>query len=226
MIYLFTNDVFGKLFVETVQKYSLKSQQKVIVVYSETRSSSTFNLKTVMKFVLRGLMHLTKKFAFKKNGLSLKFIENINSPSFHEKIKKGDHGIVAGFNQIFKKETICRFQDLVNFHPSILPLYRGPVPSYWCLHNGETKTGFTLHRITDQIDRGEILYQDTILLGNKKDPLELDEEIAKIAQPVFWSYLEHISNNETGWKTQILDAQNIYKKKIGYLSFPQKNEKH
>jgi len=226
MIYLFTNDLFGKFFIETARQYTLKSNQRIIVIYSGTRSTSISNLKTAANFVLKSLANLFKKFSFKKNtGLQLKWVENINSPSFCKKIKKDDHGIVAGFNQIFEKETICRFRGLVNFHPSVLPLYRGPVPSYWCLHHGESKTGFTLHKITDQIDKGEILYQDAIFLGKTKDPLELDEEIAKIAQPIFWKYLEHVCKSETEWKNQVLDAQSIYKKKIDYLSFPQKNKK-
>jgi methionyl-tRNA formyltransferase len=146
-------------------------------------------------------------------------VEDVNSPRFARRILPSDHGIVTGFNQIFREETIRRFKSLVNFHPSILPLYRGPVPSYWCLLNGEDRTGFTLHEITRRIDEGEILAQGVLPIGSIDEPDVLDQKVAEAATEVFRAYLKHLHTGEPITRNR-LDAKTIYKTHISYRSFP------
>ncbi len=49
-----------------------------------------------------------------------------------------------------------------NVHPSLLPAYRGPAPVFWQLRAGEAQLGVTLHRMTGQLDAGEILAQRAV----------------------------------------------------------------
>lgn len=44
-----------------------------------------------------------------------------------------------------------------NFHPGILPQYRGAGAYSWVLINDDDKTGITLHLIDDGIDSGDII---------------------------------------------------------------------
>ncbi|GHO82967.1 methionyl-tRNA formyltransferase [Dictyobacter formicarum] len=50
----------------------------------------------------------------------------------------------------------------INVHPSLLPANRGPVPLFWTLQAGEEQTGVTIHQLTDTLDSGPILAQQTI----------------------------------------------------------------
>ena len=45
----------------------------------------------------------------------------------------------------------------INVHFSYLPKYRGANPIQWAIINGETKTGVTLHYMTEEIDAGDII---------------------------------------------------------------------
>jgi methionyl-tRNA formyltransferase len=56
-----------------------------------------------------------------------------------------------------------------NLHPSLLPLYRGMSPTFWCLANQETKTGVTLHYMDAQFDTGPILAQSEIPVAHKTE---------------------------------------------------------
>ncbi|MGE5477072.1 MAG: methionyl-tRNA formyltransferase [Bacteroidales bacterium] len=47
----------------------------------------------------------------------------------------------------------------LNSHGSLLPAYRGVLTGFWCLYNGEKKSGVTVHRMTSQIDGGDIYGQ-------------------------------------------------------------------
>ena len=46
----------------------------------------------------------------------------------------------------------------INIHPSNLPRYRGADPIFWQLRSGEAETGVTLHKVTNSIDAGAILW--------------------------------------------------------------------
>ncbi len=45
-----------------------------------------------------------------------------------------------------------------NIHPSLLPRYRGPNPLFWQLRLGERHTGVTVHRVSAQLDCGDIVF--------------------------------------------------------------------
>jgi methionyl-tRNA formyltransferase len=44
-----------------------------------------------------------------------------------------------------------------NFHPGVLPQYRGSGAFSWAIINGEVETGITLHEIDEDIDHGAII---------------------------------------------------------------------
>jgi len=48
----------------------------------------------------------------------------------------------------------------INYHPSLLPRYRGPNPLAWTLRNGDSRFGVTWHRMGPQFDGGPILAQE------------------------------------------------------------------
>ncbi len=64
-------------------------------------------------------------------------------------------------------------QDFVNiprlgtiqYHPSLLPKYRGPSSINWPIIRGETKTGLTIFRPTDGLDEGPVVLQKETLIG-------------------------------------------------------------
>ncbi len=64
-------------------------------------------------------------------------------------------------------------QDFVNipkhgtiqYHPSLLPKYRGPSSINWPIIRGETKTGLTIFRPTDGLDEGPVILQKETPIG-------------------------------------------------------------
>ncbi len=49
-----------------------------------------------------------------------------------------------------------------NMHGSLLPKYRGRVPTNWAVLHGERETGATLHRMVEKPDAGDIVAQQSI----------------------------------------------------------------
>jgi methionyl-tRNA formyltransferase len=47
----------------------------------------------------------------------------------------------------------------IQYHPSLLPLYRGPSSINWPIIRGDAKTGLTIFRPTDGLDEGPVILQ-------------------------------------------------------------------
>jgi len=66
--------------------------------------------------------------------------------------------ISAAYPQIFS-ESLLEIPKMgaVNFHPALLPRYRGAHPHFWQIVNGEKEAGITAHFMTKDIDKGDII---------------------------------------------------------------------
>jgi methionyl-tRNA formyltransferase len=72
-------------------------------------------------------------------------------------------------------------QDFVNipkhgtiqYHPSLLPKYRGPSSINWPIIRGDTKTGLTIFRPTDGLDEGPVILQ-------KETPISPDDTLGTV----------------------------------------------
>ena len=82
----------------------------------------------------------------------------------------------------------------VNVHPSLLPQYRGPTPTFWMLYHGERQTGVTFHLMTPKIDDGEILAQLSMPLDCSKSEAQIETEVFKLAATVVEDVLENLDS--------------------------------
>jgi methionyl-tRNA formyltransferase len=90
--------------------------------------------------------------------------------------------IVATFKQILK-QNVLRLPRLgvVNFHPSLLPRYRGPCPTNAALYNDEKVSGVTVHYVTEEVDEGNILLQRTMMISEADNDGQLRRKLANLA---------------------------------------------
>jgi len=73
---------------------------------------------------------------------------------------------IAG-NQLFKKGLLdIPGRGTLNLHSALLPKYRGLMPTFWVLKNGEEKTGVSVFFVDEGIDSGPILVQKEVAIGS------------------------------------------------------------
>ncbi|KND55694.1 Polymyxin resistance protein Arn AFT, UDP-4-amino-4-deoxy-L-arabinose formylase [Candidatus Paraburkholderia kirkii] len=76
-----------------------------------------------------------------------------------------------------------------NMHGSLLPKYRGHVPTNWAVLNGETETGATLHEMAEKPDAGAILAQTPVpILPDDTAALVFDKTVVA-AEQTLWRVL-------------------------------------
>src|SRR5690348_458206 len=61
----------------------------------------------------------------------------------------------------------------IQYHPSLLPRYRGPSSINWPIIKGDTETGLTVFRPSDGLDEGAVILQ-------KKTPISPDDTLGTV----------------------------------------------
>lgn len=57
----------------------------------------------------------------------------------------------------FNADFLRQFRQAINYHNGTVPDYRGLNATPWSVYRGETHSGFTVHRINEQLDLGDVL---------------------------------------------------------------------
>src|SRR6202140_3667667 len=75
-------------------------------------------------------------------------------------------GVMAYVLQFVPQDfAIIPHRGMIQFHPSLLPRYRGPSSINWPIIRGDTRTGLTIFRPTDGLDEGPIILQKDTAIG-------------------------------------------------------------
>ncbi len=107
-------------------------------------------------------------------------IEGFKEPSILQVMDfDPDLFVVVSFGLIIPKKIL----DIpkigsINVHPSLLPLYRGPSPIQWALLNGERQTGITIIKMNEEMDAGDIVYQEAVKIHEKDNAETLSEKLS------------------------------------------------
>jgi len=129
--------------------------------------------------IVNGLLGSTRKCytveaVARKYNVPVHRTEDVNSEEFRKKLR--DLGVefivsISG-TQLYKKDL--RMQTpfgIVNCHGALLPKYRGLMPSFWTLANGEKLGGSSVHFVDRKLDNGPIVVQKVYRLWSH-DTLE------------------------------------------------------
>ncbi len=83
--------------------------------------------------------------------------------------------VMAGWMRIVSKKFCDAFAGrLINLHPSLLPKYKGLGAVEQALKSGDTETGCSVHWVTEHLDSGAVIKQQTvpILPGDTVETLQ------------------------------------------------------
>ena len=85
-----------------------------------------------------------------------------------------DIGIMAFVLQFAPQEFVkIPKKGTIQYHPSLLPKYRGPSSINWPIIRGDSKTGLSIFRPTDGLDEGPVILQ-------KETPLSGDDTLGSV----------------------------------------------
>lgn len=99
--------------------------------------------------------------------------------------------VLAGFLRVIPAELTSAYAGrMINIHPSLLPAYGGMGMFGLKVHeaviaNGEKRSGVTVHYVSDEVDGGEILMQESLEVLPDDTPESLQSRIHEIEYTIF-----------------------------------------
>jgi methionyl-tRNA formyltransferase len=116
------------------------------------------------------------KVAAQEQGLKVFQFQSLRAPEANDTMRSLDVelGVMAYVLQ-FAPDSLVKIpqKGTIQYHPSLLPKYRGPSSINWPLIKGDTTTGLTIFRPTEGLDEGPIILQ-------KQTPIGPDDTLASV----------------------------------------------
>ncbi len=100
--------------------------------------------------------------AAQEKGLKVRQFKSLRAPEAAQAMAeaRADIGIMAFVLQFAPQEFVnIPKHGTIQYHPSLLPKFRGPSSINWPLIKGETETGLSIFRPSDGLDEGAVILQ-------------------------------------------------------------------
>ena len=114
--------------------------------------------------------------AAEEKGLKVHQFKSLRAPEASAAMKaaNADIGVMAFVLQFAPQEFVkIPTHGTIQYHPSLLPKYRGPSSINWPISRGEKETGLTIFRPTDGLDEGAVILQ-------KKTPISENDTLGSV----------------------------------------------
>lgn len=141
-------------------------------------------------------------------GLPVFQPNNLKSDGFYQSMcdLHIDLGVVIAFRMLPERIWSLPRLGTINLHGSLLPQYRGAAPIHHAVINGETKTGVTTFFLKHEIDTGDIISSETLMIGEDETVGELHDRMMVVGANLMVHTLEMIENNKQHSTPQVFDS--------------------
>ncbi|MBS3121393.1 methionyl-tRNA formyltransferase [Candidatus Woesearchaeota archaeon] len=98
--------------------------------------------------------------------------------------------IMCGWRQIVDKEIInLPKEGFIGFHPTLLPIGRGPAPIINTLLNEFKESGLTMFYVTEGLDNGDIIGQEKFVIYEEDHAQEVYNKVILAGRKLIQKYL-------------------------------------
>lgn len=122
----------------------------------------------------------------RRHGVAVIYPENgdFNAPAFAAKLQASFSPTTLFSVYCLQKlgpALLAAVSQTVNYHNGTLPAYRGLRATGWSLYNGEARSGFAFHRMTAELDAGNILLSGSVPIAAADSAPDVEAAKAKAA---------------------------------------------
>ena len=164
----------GSNLLKILKKNHIKKNFEVITIISNNNISTKIQ-SYVSKFYKGAIVKEYQRTLQKKNFYNTDVIFSV------------------GYMKVIEKCIIENF-DVINLHPSILPTYKGLMTQKRMLINNEKYYGFTIHKVSPELDDGKIISNKTRKIKTKNESELLKKHKSLEHQFVYKQLVNYLLN--------------------------------
>lgn len=156
----------------------------------------------------------------KAQEIPFKVINDSNDAEFVQHISEIKPDLIISYSapQIIKEELLnIPVKGIINVHGSLLPDYRGCLPSFWYLYNDEKTGGATVHYMSSKIDDGAIIKQETVDISDCRTMFQLMQKTKYLGGELMVEAIKDIADNNIAIKPNEVE-------KGRYFTWPTKEQ--
>ena len=139
----------GSNLLKILEKNYINKNFEVVAIISNNKIS-----KNIKSYVYK----------FYKNVLIIEHLRSLQKKNF----LNTDIIFSVGYMKVIEKSIIENF-DVINLHPSILPTYKGLMTQKRMLINNEKNYGFTIHKVSNELDEGKTISNKIRIISTKNE---------------------------------------------------------
>lgn len=152
----------------------------------------------------------------RRRGVVVTRVRNVNRPESLEMLKEMELDLIVSVaaSQIFKPAllSIPRY-GCINVHSGRLPKYRGMLPTFWQMLNGEPHATVTVHEMVASIDDGNVIFEKDVDI---RPDDSLEDLIIRAKRLSALAVLDVVSH----WETASANSRPVVQDGRSYYSFP------
>jgi methionyl-tRNA formyltransferase len=125
-------------------------------------------------------------------------VDNVNDAEFIVILEKLKPDLIINQAQEIVKPMFIKIPPygVLNRHSSLLPKNRGRLSPFWALFRQDRETGVTIHFVSEEIDRGDIICQEKIRIDKTDDFLTLTQKGYNIAADLMLIAIKKIESGK------------------------------
>lgn len=138
---------------------------------------------------------------------------SLKSPEFIEELSSynADLFVVVAFRMLPEIVWSMPPMGTFNLHASLLPQYRGAAPINHAIINGEKETGLTTFLLDKEIDTGEIIMQEKVVIEDNETAGTLHDKLMLLGNKVVVETIKMIEKGKVHSQSQtsIIERDNL-----------------
>ena len=165
------------------------SGSNLLEILKKNRKGKNFKIITIIsnnKIPTKIKSYLAK---FHKDVLVREYQRSLQKKNFYDT----DVIFSVGYMKVIEKSIIKNF-DVINLHPSILPNYKGLMTQKRMLINKKKYYGFTIHKVSPELDDGQTISNKTKIINTKNETELLKKHKRLEHEFVYKQFIDYLLN--------------------------------
>ena len=147
------------------------------------------------------------------HGIAVRSEADVNREAFIEQLRKTGADLIVSVSapQIFQQDLLeAPRLGCINIHNGRLPDYRGMLPNFWQMLNGEAHSITTIHTMVRKLDAGTVVWEEPTPIRPGMTLDALIRETKERSADALWRVLDHLAQHRSLPLLREIDGQGRY----------------